>query len=73
MAEFEYNSSKCKTTQYSPFQLIYGSNPLGPIDLAPIEKVGQKTSMKAEERAAEIVKLHEKARAEIAKHNAEYV
>jgi hypothetical protein len=53
--------------------LIYGSNPLTPIDLAPIEKVGQKTSVKAEERAAEIVKLHEKARAEIAKHNAEYV
>jgi hypothetical protein len=71
-AEFAYNSSKSKTTQFSPFEIVYGANPLSPIDLTPVVSNCPKPCIKAETRASEIVKMHEKAKANIMKHNAEY-
>jgi hypothetical protein len=34
--EFAYNSSVHSTTKVSPFQVVYGFNPLAPIDLLPL-------------------------------------
>ena len=34
--EFTYNRAKHSTTQFSPFEIVYGFNPLAPIDLVPL-------------------------------------
>ena len=40
-AEFAYNHSKNRTTQLSPFEIVYGQNPSGVLDLAPIPRIGR--------------------------------
>jgi len=35
-AEFAYNRSTSQTTGCSPFEVVYGLNPISPLDLAPI-------------------------------------
>jgi hypothetical protein len=35
-AEFAYNRSTSQTTSCSPFEDVYGLNPIYPLDLAPI-------------------------------------
>ena len=39
-AEFAYSRSKNRTTQLSPFEIVYGQNPSGVLDLAPIPRIG---------------------------------
>ena len=34
--EFSYNCSVDSTTHYSPFEIVYGFNPLTPLDLIPL-------------------------------------
>ena len=36
LARFAYNHSTSQTTGCSPFEAIYGMNPISPLDLAPI-------------------------------------
>ncbi|GKA57705.1 putative CCCH-type zinc finger family protein [Tanacetum coccineum] len=57
-AEFAYNHSISQTTSQSPFEVVYGLNPITPLDLAPIETKYQ-FSGDAEERIKFIKKLHE--------------
>ncbi|GKA63899.1 putative reverse transcriptase domain-containing protein [Tanacetum coccineum] len=38
-AEFAYNRSVNRTTGKSPFEVVYGRNPITPIDLVPVRKV----------------------------------
>ncbi|GJR18893.1 putative ribonuclease H-like domain-containing protein [Tanacetum coccineum] len=40
-AEFSYNRLVNRTTYKSPFKVVYGRNPITPIDLVPVPKVGQ--------------------------------
>uniref|UniRef100_A0A2N9J8I5 Integrase catalytic domain-containing protein n=1 Tax=Fagus sylvatica TaxID=28930 RepID=A0A2N9J8I5_FAGSY len=70
-AEFAYNRSPCQTTGHSPFEAMYGLNPIGPLDLAPLP-VTNHFSGDAEERAKEIKKLHEQIRGSILKKNEQY-
>uniref|UniRef100_A0A2N9IIC5 Reverse transcriptase n=1 Tax=Fagus sylvatica TaxID=28930 RepID=A0A2N9IIC5_FAGSY len=70
-AEFAYNRSPCQTTGHSPFEAVYGLNPIGPLDLAPLP-VTNHFSGDAEERAKEIKKLHEQIRGSILKKNEQY-
>ena len=35
-AEFAFNKSTNRTTGKSPFEVVYGKNPLGPLDLSPL-------------------------------------
>lgn len=57
-AEFAYNWSKSRTTGYSPFEVVYGQNPISPLELAPLPTT-QQFSGDAEERVKFIKKLHE--------------
>jgi hypothetical protein len=70
-AEFAYNRSTSQTTGCSPFEAVYGLNPISPLDLAPIPATIQ-FSGDADERAKRIKKLHEHIRGQIEKKNEKY-
>jgi len=59
-AEFAFNRTPSKATDFSPFQMVYGSNPCTPLDLTPISSTI---------RVKEIQKLHANVRARIEKFN----
>ena len=69
--EFAYNKSMHRTVGKSPFEVVYGLQPIGPMELAPHPTV-QQFSGDAEVRAKEIKKLHEEVRLKIEKKNAKY-
>ncbi|KAF8413725.1 hypothetical protein HHK36_001718 [Tetracentron sinense] len=52
---------KNQTTQCSPFEIVYGQNPNGVLDLAPIPNLG-KISGKAEDLAEHIKSIHEQSK-----------
>lgn len=56
--EFAYNRSVSQTTGHSPFEIVYGQNPISPLDLTPFP-VSQHFSGDAEERVRGIKRLHE--------------
>ena len=70
-AEFAYNRSPSRTTNESPFKVVYGYNPLGPLDLSPLHQ-REKASIDATERVKEVQELHKKIRAQIEKANERY-
>lgn len=56
-AEFAYNSSKCRSTQMSPFKIVYGREPNLVLDHV-ITSNPANTSLDAEEFAAHIKEVH---------------
>ena len=70
--EFAYNRSMHRTVGKSPFEVVYGLQPIGPMELTPHPTI-QQFSRDAEVRAKEIKKLHEEVRLKIEKKNAKYV
>ena len=64
--EFAYNYSINQTTGSSPFEVVYGKNPISPLDLAPL-LIDHEFSGEAEERCKSIKKMHEQARDRILK------
>ena len=69
--EFAYNRSTSQTTGCSPFEAVYGMNPIGPLDLSPIH-VNSQFSGEADERAKFIKKIHEQVRSKILKQIEKY-
>jgi len=70
-AEFAYNKVPSKATSVSPFKVVYGLDPLGPLDLIPTP-LDQKSSANAEQRVPVIKKLHEQVRTQIKKSYLSY-
>jgi len=70
-AEFAYNKAPSRTTGMSPFKVVYGLDPLGPLDLVP-RPLEQRPHVDANQRVDEIKQLHERVRAKIEKSNATY-
>ena len=56
----------------SPFEIVYGLQPIGPLDLTPIVSK-QQFNGNIEVRVREITKLHENVRSKIEKMNAKYM
>jgi len=62
--EFACNRAPHKTTGLSPFQIVYGVDPLTPRDLVP-RVIKGKPSTATEQRLKEIQALNEKIRRKI--------
>jgi hypothetical protein len=61
IAEFAYNRSRHSTTGKSPFEVVYGFNPLAPLDILPLP-LQERTNMDASARASYVKKVHEETR-----------
>ncbi|PKU84723.1 putative mitochondrial protein [Dendrobium catenatum] len=66
--EFAFNRSINQATGHSPFQVVYGNNPLSPLELIP-QLPTQKFSTDGVQRSKEIQRLHKEVQDLIQKHN----
>ena len=70
-AKFAYNWSKNRTTGLSPFEIVYGHNPSGVLDLAPIPLEGR-LNPKADEIVEHLRSIHKQVKLAIHESNAKY-
>ena len=66
--EFAYNRTVHSTTGFSPFEIIYGFNPLTPMDLIPLP-FEERVSLDSEKKAKMVKQLHEGVGLQIEKKN----
>jgi hypothetical protein len=59
--EFAYNRSVHSTTDFSPFEIVYGFNPPTLLDFLPLP-VNVRTSLDGKKKAEMMKKLHESVR-----------
>ena len=69
--EFAYNRNVHSTTEFSPFEIVYGFNPLTPMDLIPLP-VDERVSLDGNRKAQVVKTLHESVRQQIEKRNNVY-
>ena len=62
--EFAYNHALHSATKFSPFEVVYGFNPLSPLDLLPLP-LSERVSTDGKRKVDTIKKLHEQVRANI--------
>jgi len=70
-AEFAYNRSPNRTTKETPFKIVYGNDPLSPLDLTPLP-LKERLSTEASKRVKEIQELHKKIQGQIERSNEHY-
>ena len=64
--EFAYNRTVHSATHYSLFEIVYGFNPLTPLDLAPLPS-SKHTSLDEKKKIDFVRRLHETVQANIEK------
>ena len=69
--EFAYNRSVHSTTNFSQFEIVFGFNPLTPLDLLPLP-INEMTRLDGQKKAEMVKKLHESVRQHIEKKNEQY-
>lgn len=69
--EFSNNKSVNRTIIKSPFEVVFGKNPLGPLDLHPLVS-SQSVSSVDTERVKQLKTLHEKIKAQLEKQMKKY-
>jgi len=70
-AEFTYNKAPSKAIGLSPFKVVYGIDPFGPLDLV-LQLLDQKSTPDAKIIAEEIQKIHEQVKITIEKSKQSY-
>jgi len=71
--EFAYSRVVHKTIQLSPFEVIYGCNPLTPKDLIPLPNLIDFVHKEGTSKTDFIRKLHEKVKIQIQQQSDKYV
>lgn len=71
LVEFSYNRSIHSTTRKTPFEVVYGFNPITPLDLAPLP-TSSRLCFDGKKRAEQIKALHEQVKRQIEKKNAAF-
>lgn len=66
--EFAYNRTMHTTTSDSPFEIVYGFNPLTPLDLMTLPVDGR-SSLDSQKKVELVKFLHERVRLQIAQNN----
>ena len=61
IAEYAYNRARHSTTVKSPFEVVYGFNPLSPLDILPLP-LQEHINMDASARVNHLKKVHEDTR-----------
>jgi len=69
--EFAYNRSVHSTTNYSSFEIVYGFNPLKPLDLIYLP-VDERVSLDGNQKAQVVKDLYAKIQQQIEKKNEQY-
>ena len=62
--EFTYNRTVHSTTSYSPFEVVYGFNPLTPLDILPLP-VNEFVDLGGKKKEEFVRELHPQVRANI--------
>ncbi|KAG8485858.1 hypothetical protein CXB51_019213 [Gossypium anomalum] len=70
--EFAYNRTVHSATKFSPFEIVYGFNPLSPLDLIPLPN-DQIINIDAKKKADYVKQLHQKVKANIEARMEQYV
>ena len=70
--EFAYNRVVHSTTNCSPFEVVYGFNPLTPLDLLPMPNVSVFKHKEGQAKADYVKKLHERVKDQIERKNKSY-
>jgi hypothetical protein len=66
--EFAYHRTMHTTTSYSPFEIVYGFNPLTPLDLMHLP-IDEMSSLDGHRKAELVKSIHERVRLQIAQKN----
>ena len=61
IAEFAYNRARHSTTGKSPFEVVYGFNPLSPLDILPLP-LQERINLDASARVTHLKTVHEDTR-----------
>ena len=69
--EFVYNCCVHFTTKFSPFEIVYGFNPLTPLDLSPLPLM-EHVNLDDKKKADFVKQIHEKARLNIERRTEQY-
>ncbi|RDY05922.1 hypothetical protein CR513_10177, partial [Mucuna pruriens] len=69
--EFAYNRIVHSTSSYSPFEVVYGFNPLTPLDILTFS-TNERTNLDRKQKTEFVNELHAKVRANIEKSNEQY-
>ena len=69
--EFAYNRTVHSATKFSPFEIVYGLNPLTPLDLSPLPMT-ERVNMDGKKKADLVRQIHEKARLNIERRTEQY-
>ncbi|KAI9173962.1 hypothetical protein LWI28_009417 [Acer negundo] len=69
--EFAYNKSVHSATHFSPFEIVYGFNPLTPLDLILL-LVNEHVNLDGKKKAEFVKQIHEKTRQNIERRTKQY-
>ncbi|KAH9680016.1 Endonuclease [Citrus sinensis] len=69
--EFAYNRTVHSATKFSPFEIVYGFNPLTPLDLLPLP-INERASIDGKKKAEFVKQLHERTHQHIEKRTEQY-